>query len=89
MPKYNVLIADSVDEYLSKLDINERDRILKRLKLLEENPQSVGEQRGKFWLLKVGRDGYRLAFRIIEEEKIIRVTAIEQRKSRKYKEFYE
>ncbi len=66
-----------------------RARILKRLKLLEENPRSVGEPRGKFWILKVGRGGYRLAFRIIEEEKDVRVTAIEQRKSDKYGEFYD
>lgn len=89
MSKYQVLLADSVDEYISKLDASEREKIIKRLKLLEQNPQSVGEPRGKFWILKVGSTGYRLAFRIIEEEKIIRITAIEQRKSNKYKEFYE
>ncbi len=88
MPNYQVLIADSVAEYLDSLDKNERDKIIKRLNLLEENPQSVGEPRGKFWILKVGRGGYRLAFRILENERVVRVTAIEQRKSRKYKEFY-
>ena len=89
MPKYQVLIAESVEKYLDKLDKVERNRIIKRLWLLEENPKSVGEPRGKFWILKVGRAGYRVAFRIIEEEKIVRVTAIEQRRSRKYDEFYQ
>lgn len=88
MPKYQVLLADSVVEYLDKLDKAERERIIKRLRLLEENPQSAGEPRGKFWILKVGRAGYRLAFRILENEKIVRVTAIEKRKSEKYDEFY-
>ncbi len=89
MSNYQVLIADSVDEYISKLDASEREKIIKRLKLLEQNPQSVGEPRGKFWILKVGSTGYRLAFRIVEEEKIVRITAIEQRKSSRYKKFYE
>ena len=75
MGKYQVLVADDVDEYLENLDATERKRIIKRLKLLEENPRSVGESRGKFWLLKVGRSGYRLAFKIVEEEHVVRVTA--------------
>lgn len=41
MSKYQVLIADSVVEYLDKLDKVEREKILKRLRLLEENPYSV------------------------------------------------
>lgn len=85
---YKVILADSVIEFIDKLDKGEREKITKRLDLLEQNPQSVGEPRGKFWILKVGRGGYRLAFRIIEEDKIIRVTAIEKRKSEKYDEFY-
>lgn len=85
---YDVILADSVAEFIEKLDRGERDKIIKRLELLEQNPQSVGEPRGKFWVLKVGRGGYRLAFRIIEESKTIRVTAIEKRKSEKYDEFY-
>lgn len=88
MPRYQVLIADSVAGYLDKLNRVERERIIKRLRLLEENPQSAGEPRGKFWVLKAGRAGYRLAFRIIENEKIVRVTAIEKRKSENYNEFY-
>ena len=85
---YNVIVADSVAEFIEKLDRGERDKIIKRLELLEQNPQSVGEPRGKFWVLKVGRGGYRLAFRITEDNKTIRVTAIEKRKSEKYDEFY-
>lgn len=88
LSKYQVLVAESVEKYLDKLDKTERDQILKRLKLLEVNPQSVGEPRGRFWILKVGRAGYRLTFRIIEQEKTVRVTAIEKRKSSKYEEFY-
>ncbi len=88
MPKYQVLIADTAAEYIDGLDKGEREKIMKRLALLEENPQSVGEPRGTFWILKVGRSNYRLAFRVIEEEKIVRVTAIEKRSSRKYMEFY-
>ena len=61
---------------------------MKRLDLLGQNPQSVGEPRCKFWILKVGRGGYRLAFRILEEDKTIRVTAIEKRRSENYDDFY-
>ncbi len=89
MPKYHVLIADSVIEYLDKLGKGEREKIIKRLKLLEENPHSVGEPRGKFWILKIGRSGYRLAFCVMENERTVRVTAIEHRASRKYNEFYQ
>jgi len=89
MPLYRVLIADSVDKYLEKIDKGDRERIIKRLRLLEESPYTVGEPRGKFWILKVGRAGYRLAYRVVEEEKVVRVTAIEQRKSERYREFYE
>lgn len=86
---YHVLIAEQVERYLEKLDAAERNRIIKRLELLEEQPRSVGEPRGKFWILKVGRAGYRLSYRILEAEKIVRVTAIEQRKSERYQRFYE
>ena len=89
LSKYQVLIAESVERYLDKLGKTEKNQILKRLKLLEVNPQSAGEPRGRFWILKVGRAGYRLAFRILEQEKIVRVTAIEQRKSKGYEEFYQ
>ncbi len=85
---YKIILADSVAEFIDKLDKGERAKVIKRLDLLEQNPQSVGEPRGKFWILKVGKGGYRLAFRIIEEDKTIRVTAIEKRKSEKYDEFY-
>ncbi len=85
---YEILIADNVVSFMDKLDKNEKERIIKRLELLKSNPKSVGEPRGKFWILKVGRSGYRLAFRVIEEENIVRVTAIEKRKSDKYYEFY-
>lgn len=88
MPKYQVLLADSVMEYLDHLDKGERDRIMKRLDLLEAQPHSAGEPRGKFWIMKVGKAGYRIAFRILEEEKIVRVTNIAQRTSRQYREFY-
>ena len=89
MSKYSVLIAESVSQYLDNVDIGEREKIIKRLKMLEINPKSVGEPRGKFWILKVGNSGYRLAFRIVEENKEIRVTAIEKRKSKDYEDFYD
>ena len=88
MSTHTVRIADSVVAFIDNLDRGERDRILKRLKLLEENPRSVGEPRGKFWILKVGRGGYRLAFRILEDTKTVNVTAIEKRRSEKYRNFY-
>ena len=89
MPKYKVLVANSVEKYLDNLDKGERNKIMKRLWLLEENPRSVGEPRGEFWILKVGTSGYRLAFRILEKEKIVRVTKIERRKSSNYGKFYQ
>ena len=89
MANYRVLVAESVDKYLEKLDSFEREKIINRLKKLEENPESVGEFRGKFWILKVGRSGYRLAYLILHHEKVVRVTAIEQRKSWRYDKFYQ
>lgn len=88
MPKYRVLLADEVISFLDKLDSGEREKIIKRLELLKEMPQSAGEPRGKFWILKIGKTGYRAAFRIIEADNIVRVTAIEKRSSWKYREFY-
>ena len=85
---YKVLVADSVIDFIDNLDKGEREKIMKRLHLLEQSPQSAGEPRGKFWILKVGQSGYRLAFRIIEEEKVVHVTKIEKRKSEGYNEFY-
>ncbi len=46
---YKILIADRVDVYLEKLDKSERERVIKRLRLLEENPillVSPGEPSG-------------------------------------------
>jgi len=86
---YQVLIAENVDKFLEKLDNFERDRIIKRLEKLQENPEIFGESRGKFWILKVGRSGYRLAYIILEKEKTVRVTAIEKRKSWRYDRFYD
>lgn len=88
MPNYRVVLADSVISYLDELGRSERDKIIKRINLLENNPKSVGEPRGKFWILKVGRSGYRLAFQLLENDKIIQVASIEKRKSRRYGEFY-
>lgn len=89
MPNYQVLVAESVEKFLDKLDPFERDKIINRLKKLQENPESIGEPRGKFWILKVGRSGYRMAYRIVDEEKVVRVTAITKRKSWEYDRFYE
>ena len=85
---YQVLVAENVDKFLEKLDSFERDKIIKRLEKLQENPEIVGESRGKFWILKVGRSGYRLAYIILEKENKVKVTAIEKRKSWKYDRFY-
>ncbi len=68
---YRLVLAERVENFLDNMDKGEREKIIKRLELLKDNPQSVGEPRGKFWVLKVGRAGYRLAFRIIEEEMVI------------------
>ena len=68
---YQLVLAERVENFLGNMDKGEREKIIKRLELLKDNPQSVGEPRGKFWVLKVGRAGYRLAFRIIEEEMVI------------------
>lgn len=88
MSKYNVIVSDEVIGFIDRLGKAERERIMKRLRLLKENPQSAGEPRGKFWILKVGRSGYRIAFHIDENEKTVTVSAIEKRKSSDYKEFY-
>jgi len=89
MTKYDILIADSVIKFIDKLGIEEKDKIIKRIEKLEENPYSVGEPRGKFWILKIGRAGYRIAYRILENDKIVRIVAIEKRKSWRYGDFYQ
>lgn len=88
MDSYKVLISESVDKYIEKLDSGEREKIIKRLKMLRENPHSIGEPRGSFWILKVGASGYRIAYQVHEKEKIVHVTAIEQRSSPRYWDFY-
>ena len=87
MARYEVLIAQRVASFLEKLDSFEKQRILKRIEELAENPFTVGEPRGKFWILKVGRAGYRLAFTV--EGTRIMVASIEQRKSSRYRHFYD
>lgn len=51
MPNYQVLIAESVEKFLDKLDPFERQKIINRLKMLQENPEIIGEPRGKFWIV--------------------------------------
>ena len=85
---YQVLLAQRVIDYLDRLGHGEREEAFKRIELLKSTPKSVGEPRGKFWILKVGRAGYRIAYRIMESEKVIRVTNIEKRSSWKYDEYY-
>ena len=36
---YKLILADSVTEFIDKLDKGEREKIVKRLDLLEQNPQ--------------------------------------------------
>ena len=87
--KYKIIIAKSVDEFIEKLPENEKERINKRIKKLEIDPRQFSEFRGDFWLLKVGRGGYRISYEFSEVEKLVKILAIEKRASSDYKrKFY-
>ncbi len=88
MAAYRVVLAESVEEFLERLDLNEKLRVVKRIEKLAESPYTVGEPRGKFWILKVGRAGYRLAYTVDEQQKAVLVSAMEKRKSWRYDRFY-
>ena len=45
MDKYDVLIADSVADFINRLDKGEKARIIKRLDMLSLQPYSAGEPR--------------------------------------------
>ena len=53
--RYTVLLAESVEKYIEKLDPFEKLKIIRRLEKLENHPHSAGEPRGTFWILKIGR----------------------------------
>ncbi len=76
---YEVILHSEPQEFLARLDLAEKVRIVKRLEKLADNPRSVGEPRGKFWILKIGRGGYRAAYFINDVEKRVEVAEIQKR----------
>ncbi|MEM3085594.1 MAG: hypothetical protein QXT68_00430 [Halobacteria archaeon] len=81
---YRVLLAEQVVEFLRKLDRKEQERDAKRIEKLSTDPVHFGENRGDFWLLKMGRGGYRVAYRFSKEEGTVRVLAAERRSGTAY-----
>ncbi len=89
MATYKILLAEDVDKFIENLPQNEKIKINKRIEKLEIDPEHFGESRGNFWLLKVGRSGYRLAYSFSKTDKIVKIFAIEKRGSSRYeREFY-
>ncbi|MDY6789605.1 MAG: type II toxin-antitoxin system RelE/ParE family toxin [Candidatus Nanohaloarchaea archaeon] len=90
MSKYEVRLSPEAKSFIEKLDGQRKDRILSRLKRLESDPEHFGERRGDFWVLKIGRSGFRASFNIEEDKKIVKVHLIEKRGSSGYqRKFYE
>ena len=87
--KYKIIIARSVNDFIENFPIKEKEKINNRIKKLEIDPEHFGERRGNFWLLKVGRSGYRIAYEFSKSDRIVKILAIEKRGSSDYKrKFY-
>ena len=86
MMVYSISLSKEAEEYLSKLDTAEEQKIIKRLELLKDNPFHFLERKGNSWVLKVGQAGYRLAIDVDKNKKEIEVLFI-QRRSKFYQEY--
>ncbi|MFO7872481.1 MAG: type II toxin-antitoxin system RelE/ParE family toxin [Candidatus Undinarchaeales archaeon] len=80
---YKVIVAPAANEVLRKLDKFEEKRIIKALKKLAKRPYTVAKHLTKrdAWSLKVGLSGFRVIFRINENQKQVNVVAIGRRRN--------
>jgi mRNA interferase RelE/StbE len=79
---YKVVFKNSAERFFRKLDKFAQQRIVKRLRLLRENPflgkPLIGNLAGA-WSLRVGK--YRVIYQIKQEELIIFVLDVGHRKN--------
>ena len=79
---HKVHLNEKPEHFLKKLDKNERERIIKKLTLLETNPQLGKPLTGPLaglWSLRIG--DYRVIYQIKDKELIILVLKIGHRKN--------
>lgn len=79
---YTVLISPKANNFLKKLDKNERDRLKNKLKDLSENPELGKPLTGKLaglWSLRTGM--YRTLYQVRHNELLILVLKIGHRKN--------
>ena len=78
---YNVLLKKSVKRFIRKLDKSSKEAIVKRLRLLRDNPRIGVPLQGNLkglWKLRMGK--YRAVYELNAGELIIHVLTIELRK---------
>mgnify|MGYP001165451200 CR=1 FL=1 len=78
---YNVILKKSVKRFIRKLDKNSKEGIVKRLRLLRDNPRVGVPLHGKFkglWKLRMGK--YRAVYELNQKELIIYILTIGHRK---------
>ena len=79
---YQVIITESAQKSLRKLDKNIRDNIFNKLESLKENPhigKPLSANLSGFWSLRVG--DYRVIYQIKNNELVILVIGIGHRKN--------
>ena len=79
---YKVIFKDSAERFFRKLDKFDQQRMVKKLRLLRQNPFLGKPLFGNLfgaWSLRVGK--YRVIYQVKKEELIIFVLDIEHRKN--------
>jgi mRNA interferase RelE/StbE len=80
--QYNIVLAETAQRFLNKCDKDLKERIIKKIILLKENPQLgkplVGRLSG-WWSLRIG--DYRVIYQVKNNELIIVVIRIGHRKN--------
>jgi len=82
--QYDILLTDQAVEDLRKLEDNIEKRIRKKIKELSTYPEHFGKRlKGpeNLWVLKVGRSGWRIIFRLHKGEKRIVIITIGHRRN--------
>jgi len=80
--KYEIVLTKTFDKKFSNLDKEIQLRIIKKLKMLGEEPRIGKPLKGKFKnLLSLRVGNYRIIYTLNEERKEILIITIEHRKS--------
>jgi mRNA-degrading endonuclease RelE of RelBE toxin-antitoxin system len=90
MASYEVKISPRVSKFLQNVSGEDHQRIVGRLEKLGDRPRHFGELRGDFWIIYIGKSGYRASYNIDEENNLVEVHNIEKRGSSNYqRSFYD